>query len=215
MEENARCLRILLNDKMYIRYTIDVLGRMDNHMKKLMKVTSAALVATAFVTTSLLPSAVFAANSENVHPLAVTENSIPLQSNMEKAIHAALTGPEMKKLNVMGHEFNVKPASITKKDNITNVFGQLSHHLSYRPDDQLFYRIVIENGEVKNVDIKIDRGGWTSLSAPFLATLAKQNDIPVTLDTLQSLGQKLGSYMDGKWEPAAEAIISSIALYVK
>ncbi|MEC1180857.1 methyltransferase [Metasolibacillus meyeri] len=182
-------------------------------MKKIMKITSTALLATTFATASIYPSAVFAASNEATDSLV--ETSISSQNNMEKAVQAALAGPEIKKLEVLGHEFNVKPASIVKKDDRTIVNGQISHHLSWRPDDQVFYHIEIEHGEVKKVEIKIDRGGWTSISAPLLATLAQKNDIPVTLEMLQELGQKLGSYIDGKWEYAAEAIVSSIALYVE
>jgi len=32
---------------------------------------------------------------------------------------------------------------------------------------------------------------------------------------IQELGQKLGSFIDGKWEYAAEAIVSAIALHVE
>lgn len=189
------------------------MGRMGIIMRKFMKVTSTALLATTFVVTTTYPSAVFAASNDIVDPVVETETS--LQSNMDIAVQAALVGPEIKKLNVLGHEFNVKPASISKKNNLTVVNGQISHHLSWRPDDQLYYRIDIENGEVKQVEIKIDRGGWTSLSAPFLAALAQKNDIPITLEMIQELGQKLGSFIDGKWEYAAEAIVSTIALHIE
>ncbi len=186
-------------------------------MRKIMKVTSTALLATTFAVTSAYPSAAFAASNEMVNPVVETETetSIPLQNSMDKAVQAALGGPEIKKLNVLGHEFNVKPAGITKKNELTVVDGQISHHLSWRPDDQLYYHIEKENGEVKKVEIKIDRGGWTSLSAPFIATLAEKNDIPITLEMIQELGQKLGSYIDGKWEYAAETIVSTIALHVE
>ena len=180
-------------------------------MRKITKITSIAFLSTTFVVTSVNPSAVLAASNDIVE----TESSIPLESSMDQAVQAALVGPEIKKLNVLGHEFNVKPVSISKKDHLTVVNGQISHHLSWRPDDQLYYRIDIENGEVKQVEIKIDRGGWTSLSAPFLATLAQKNDIPVTLEMIQELGQKLGSFIDGKWEYAAEAIVSTIALHIE
>ena len=184
-------------------------------MGKIIKVTSTALLATTFALTSAYPSAVFAASNDMVDPVVETETSIPLQNSMDKAVQAALVGPEIKKLNVLGHEFNVKPAGITKKNELTVVDGQISHHLSWRPDDQLYYHIEKENGEVKKVEIKIDRGGWTSLSAPFIATLAEKNDIPITLEMIQELGQKLGSYIDGKWEYAAETIVSTIALHVE
>ncbi|GLC90255.1 methyltransferase [Lysinibacillus piscis] len=184
-------------------------------MNKIMKVSAMTLLATTIVMTSTYPSAILAANDDITSPAVVTEASTPLQNSMDMAIQAALVGPEMKKLNILGHEFNVKPVVISRKDNLISVNGEISHHLSWRPDDQLYYRIEKENGEIKKVEIKIERGGWTSLSAPFLAALAQKNDIPLTLETIQEIGQKLGSFIDGRWEYAAESIVSTIALHVE
>ncbi|MGR5979273.1 hypothetical protein ACT7DJ_17515 [Bacillus cereus] len=58
--------------------------------------------------------------------------------------------------------------------------GQISHHLSYRLDDQVYYRFVKENGEIKNLEIKIDRGGWTKITAPIGAIIAQYFGVPIT-----------------------------------
>ncbi|MGG1327858.1 methyltransferase, partial [Bacillus tropicus] len=136
-------------------------------------------------------------------------------NNLDKAVQAALLGPEIKKLKVFDHEFNVKPAYISKKDNQTVVNGQISHHLSYRLDDQVYYRFVKENGEVKNLEIKIDRGGWTKITAPIGAIIAQYFGVPITPDLLSQIGQQLGTLTDGKWEYASEAIVAAIGLYVE
>ncbi|PEL99759.1 methyltransferase [Bacillus cereus] len=136
-------------------------------------------------------------------------------NNLDKAVQAALLGPEIKKLKVFDHEFNIKPAYISKKENQTVVNGQISHHLSYRPDDQVYYRFVKENGEIKNLEIKIDRGGWTKIAAPIGAIIAQYFGVPITPDVLSKIGQQLGTLTDGKWEYASEAIVAAIGLYVE
>ncbi|PHD70388.1 methyltransferase [Bacillus toyonensis] len=136
-------------------------------------------------------------------------------NNLDKAVQAALLGPEIKKLKVFDHEFNVKPAYISKKDNQTVVNGQISHHLSYRIDDQVYYRFVKENGEIKNLEIKIDRGGWTKITAPIGAIIAQYFGVPITPNLLSQIGQQLGALTDGKWEYASEAIVAAIGLYVE
>ncbi|PEF32694.1 methyltransferase [Bacillus wiedmannii] len=141
-------------------------------------------------------------------------NATPM-NNLDKAVQAALLGPEIKKLKVFDHEFNVKPAYISKKGNQTVVNGQISHHLSYRLDDQVYYQFVKENGEIKNLEIKIDRGGWTKITAPIGAIIAQYFGVPITPDLLSQIGQQLGSLTDGKWEYASEAIVATIALYVE
>ncbi|PEO00750.1 methyltransferase [Bacillus cereus] len=136
-------------------------------------------------------------------------------NNLDKAVQAALLGPELKKLKIFDHEFNVKPAYISKMGNKTLVNGQISHHLSFRLDDQVYYRFIKENGEVKNPEIKIDRGGWTKITALIGAIITQYFGIPITPDVLSQIGQQLGALTDGKWEYASEAIVAAIGLYVE
>ncbi|MGH0791337.1 hypothetical protein ACQVTU_27350, partial [Bacillus cereus] len=141
------------------------------------KVISATALAAMLVTGS--STFVFAAEKETTtqqvveashvfspHFIEQTKNldAIPM-NNLDKAVQAALLGPEIKKLKVFDHEFNVKPAYISKLGNQTIVNGQISHHLSFRLDDQVYYRFVKEDGVIKNLEIKIDRGGWTKITA--------------------------------------------------
>jgi len=64
----------------------------------------------------------------------------------EKAMKAAMNGPEAKKVKISelgsskNHEFNVKPVSLTVTCNgELIVFGQISHHLRFRTDDQHWF----------------------------------------------------------------------------
>lgn len=191
------------------------------------KVISATALAAMLVTGS--STFVFAAEKETTtqqvveashvfspHFIEETKNldAIPM-NNLDKAVQAALLGPEIKKLKVFDHEFNVKPAYISKLGNQTVVNGQISHHLSFRLDDQVYYRFVKEDGVIKNLEIKIDRGGWTKITAPIGAIIAQYFGVPITPDLLSQIGQQLGALTDGKWEYASEAIVAAIGLYVE
>ena len=196
-------------------------------MKRYKVISATALAAMLLVTGS--STSVFAAEKETTMQQVVqashvfspqfieqTKNldAIPM-NNLDKAVQAALLGPEIKKLKVFDHEFNVKPAYISKLGNQTVVNGQISHHLSFRLDDQVYYRFVKEDGVIKNLEIKIDRGGWTKITAPIGAIIAQYFGVPITPDLLSQIGQQLGALTDGKWEYASEAIVAAIGLYVE
>ncbi|MGX5634587.1 methyltransferase [Bacillus thuringiensis] len=196
-------------------------------MKRYKVIGATALAAMLLVTGS--STSVFAAEKETTTQQVVqashvfspqfieqTKNldAIPM-NNLDKAVQAALLGPEIKKLKVFDHEFNVKPAYISKQGNQTVVNGQISHHLSFRLDDQVYYRFVKEDGVIKNLEIKIDRGGWTKITAPIGAIIAQYFGFPITPDLLSQIGQQLGALTDGKWEYASEAIVAAIGLYVE
>ena len=77
--------------------------------------------------------------------------------NMQTAMDAVFgkTG-EKKKLKIGGHEFNVKPAKIsTKPDGTVVITGQISHHLTLRDDDQVYYTIEKKNGQVVKLDVRV------------------------------------------------------------
>jgi hypothetical protein len=66
--------------------------------------------------------------------------------SMELAVNAALYGPEKKGVSIFEHGFNVKPAVFSRNGSSLTVTGQISHRLSGRPDDQLYYRHCQVNG---------------------------------------------------------------------
>ena len=77
--------------------------------------------------------------------------------NMQTAMDAVFgkTG-EKKKLKIGGHEFNVKPAKIsTKPDGTVVITGQISHHLTLRDDDQVYYTIEKKSGQVTKLDVRV------------------------------------------------------------
>ncbi|MEJ9127221.1 methyltransferase, partial [Bacillus cereus] len=117
--------------------------------KQIMIVTAA--MAAALATGALPTTSAFA--SETKAPIQQQESQMGIQpfsqSNLETAVKAALYGPEVKKIKVFEHEFNVKPIEVVDLGGGKKyVKGQISHHLSFRPDDQLYYDFTVKDGEV-------------------------------------------------------------------
>jgi len=140
---------------------------------------------------------------------AFASPSFAAETAQGKAASAALFGPEVKKLKVAGHEFNVKKAKITRNASGMVITGQLSHCLTLRPDDQLYYTIRKSGGKVTAMEIKINRGGL----AVYVSKLANHFvGHPVAVDKIDSLVRALGRKVDGKWESSADLIVATIAL---
>ncbi|AFU17547.1 methyltransferase [Bacillus toyonensis] len=182
-------------------------------MKK--KIITATALAATLATGALPTTSVFAA--ETVAPIQQQESQVSIQpfaqSNLETAVQAALNGPEVKKIKVFEHEFNVKEIEVVDRGAAgKDVYGQISHHLSFRPDDQLYYKFTKKDGEVTGFEFHIDRGGWTPIVAPLLSLLAAYNGIPVNPNDLTSLGQQLGKVIDGSWEHAGQSIATAVSL---
>ncbi|GJD21080.1 hypothetical protein RIVM261_060360 [Rivularia sp. IAM M-261] len=134
------------------------------------------------------------------------------------AMKAALCGPERKKLKIFDHEFNVKPAEITREGNKIIIIGQISHHLSLRPDDQVYYRITKEGNTVKDIQVDIKRGGWAPLAAPIVSALSAYvtgGSFTVPPNKVEEVGRSLGRVIDGSWEQVAHFLIVNIALRAK
>lgn len=120
-------------------------------------------------------------------------------TKLEKAVDDALRGKERKDVKVDGHDFHIKPVQIKRSNGRIEATGQLSHDIRFRPDDQVKYRVVKENGSVTEAEVTgIDRGGLSSLVKKF------DEDIAATL-------AKGGDLLDGDWEGAARQIVAVVA----
>jgi len=157
-----------------------------------------------------------------VLPFVVTPAfSAPRRLNpaaFEASMEAGLYGPEKKKIGIYGHEFNVKPmrCSVVDKGTIS-CQGQISHHLSYRPDDQVYYTIEKEGNTIKSIRKSIDRGGLTPLVAPIASMFEFRSPdgtikAKLTPEQAKEILQKLGTLYDGRWEYASDFIIANLAL---
>lgn len=146
-------------------------------------------------------------------PLAALAAPTRTAGPVEQALQAALHGPEKKKLKIFGHHFNVKKVERFRQGSQTLIYGQLSHHLRWRPDDQLYYRIVKEKGRIVSIEHKISRGGWASLVTQFGPTLGALLMQPIQSDQIATVSRRLETIIDGRWETAALFLIGQIALY--
>lgn len=59
---------------------------------------------------------------------------------ISRCISYMLVGPQTNGIAVKGEGFNCKPAKATMAGGILIVKGQLSHQLTWRPDDQVNYK---------------------------------------------------------------------------
>lgn len=185
-------------------------------MKKKHRMIVTAAIAATLATGALSTTSAFAA--ETKAPIQQQESQMSVQpfsqSNLETAVKAALYGPEVKKIKVFEHEFNVKPIEVVDLGGGKKyVKGQISHHLSFRPDDQVYYEFTVKDGEVLGTpQYHIDRGGFTPIAAPLLSIIAAYNGIPINPNDLNTIGQQIGKVIDGSWEHAAQSIATVVSL---
>lgn len=145
-----------------------------------------------------------------------------------QVIKAALYGPEAKKVDIRepnssrSHEFNVKPVSLRLHRNEITVFGQISHHLSHRKDDQHWFsfkkignRIQPDN-PTKMVVEKEEGGVAQTIQLARSAGISLGNffgvDASKFFDTLERYGSKFPMLdFDEGFERAEAAFLQSLA----
>lgn len=130
--------------------------------------------------------------------------------SLESATLAALVGPERKNVKVMGHDFAVEPAVVTRSRRRTTADGRISHHPRLGPGDRIHYHVEKTGAVVREIHMHIDHGGLTTLVAP-LAPVTALLGVPITPDMVEAVGQALGRLAESDWEPAAQAIVLGIA----
>jgi hypothetical protein len=134
----------------------------------------------------------------------------------QDAMDAALKGPEKKKIEIFDHGFNVKPVEILREGDRITVIGHISHRLTARPDDQIYYRIVKKGDAVLEIHRKINRGGYAGIVAPIVAAAGSYlTGAPIPPDKVEDVGRAMGRAVDGSWEAACDFLIGNIALRVK
>lgn len=131
----------------------------------------------------VLAMVIFTLNTSNASADTLTE-----------AVDKALKGEEVKFVNVDGHEFHIKPITVVKGEKGVGASGQISHHLSMRPDDQITYKITVKEGATETTT-NIERGG-----------LGRLVGVP------GNIANKAGKLIDGTWESALVKIINVISL---
>jgi len=164
-----------------------------------------------------------------ISALATPQIAHALPEAYEQSIQAALHGPEKKNVWLFGHRFHVKPASITQSGGALRITGQLSHVLSYRPDDQVYYNMRLEGneltldiGQVVNEGIDIERGGvlfpvwWIGEAVEDLITevfdLGPASEGALPYGQIPENVEELAQQGAGEWEEAASIVIAMVAL---
>jgi hypothetical protein len=134
-------------------------------------------------------------------------------AGLDEAIAAALNGPERKDIEISGHGFNVKPCS---RDNQANgdlhVKGQISHKLTHRPDDQIYYHIVKKDGLVMSIDADVKNGGWPKVAGPIGSAIAGYFGKPIPPNVITDAMQKVADVNPDGWAQACDTIITAIAV---
>ena len=134
---------------------------------------------------------------------------------LARCMSAVTQGPELKGIKFHGITFNCKHWEISKRGLTTKVKGQLSHHLIWRPDDQVNYEFTINQlGRIVGKTITIERGGIPSLIPDSL-----QSSIEDIIDEFTD-GQSSEIYdaltdlisTNRGWEAKASAIVAQIGI---
>lgn len=145
---------------------------------------------------------------------------------LEAAVSAAIdAGSEVRFVKVSGHEFHIKAPIIRRfrEDGMlkAKVSGRISHHLSFRPDDDYYYVMTIDqDGSLLEFSENINRGGLTSLFKETMLIRGESIYKPVRLikqspeSVLDYIGQSIGSKIDGNWEGAARTIAIAVASHI-
>jgi hypothetical protein len=141
------------------------------------------------------------------------------QAQFTRAMKAALEGPEVKKVKPERHEFNVKPIKVEKLADGLKIIGEdghhISHHLSFRPDDQVRYTAMVNNdGVLQSLDVKV-KSSWEqikelgSLAAAIVGFFASAKADDAALSPIP--GTEL--LLDGKWRGEADFLIANIVAH--
>jgi hypothetical protein len=162
------------------------------------------------------------------------------KENLEKAIKAALEGPEERGLRIADYRFNIKPAEISRNGNTVSVVGGDDRYISRRrrgrPNDRIYYEFEKSGDDLSEFDIEINRGGFASVVdryrlEDFHGRIRTANRIIKTIrDRRRELGDtdemaeemaQLAGYeeslqlLDGSWEGESAFLVANIALHAK
>jgi hypothetical protein len=141
---------------------------------------------------------------------------VAMAGPLETCVNAAIRGPEKRFQKVHEHEFHCKPVqSVALQGGAKKVSGQLSHHLTARPDDQVYYEFVMRNGTIvaNTMKTKIKRGGTLTFIAYAGSIVGTYFGVPIPPEAAEGVLRKLsGQVIARGWEEAAEIIVSTVAL---
>jgi len=132
-----------------------------------------------------------------------------MATSIEKALKAAMEGPEVKDLNVFGHDWNVKKAKVEKNGDIITVVGQISHNVRFSSDDQIHYEFAFEKDKIVKNNINIDEKGWASIAGKVVGVISGG---VISSSDVESLANKIENMAHGDWQTAGQQLALRIAL---
>jgi hypothetical protein len=158
------------------------------------------------------------------NPPAISEeqkrvNELILESGGDPVIAIALAcirGHDYQFEDVYGHGFHSKPVIKTPLGrNVIWIKGDLSHILNNRPDDQYHFRIVMDEGKVRSIEVNIAQGGWGPIVGPVAWLIGRQYGVNLPADTISKVTGELEQAVQGSdWKTVADAIVAQIAMRV-
>ena len=132
-----------------------------------------------------------------------------MATSIEKALKAAMEGPEVKDLNVFGHDWNVKKAAVEKSGDTITVVGQISHNVRFSSDDQIHYEFVFEKEKIVKSNINIDQKGWASIAGKVIGVISGG---VIASSDVESLANKIENMAHGDWQTAGQQLALRIGL---
>jgi hypothetical protein len=135
-------------------------------------------------------------------------------ADLSTCIDAAIRGPGREFQKVYGHDFHCKPVqSVSLGADARKIVGWLSHQITLRPDDEVYYEFVIRNGRLSELKTTVHPGGLSGLIGVAATVIAAYYNVPISPETAEKVSRKLAGQVTGRgWDDAAEAIVSTIAL---
>lgn len=136
---------------------------------------------------------------------------------IRRCVGYMLFGPQTNGIEVKGQGFNCKP--VTAKMNGSNliVTGQLSHQLTWRPDDQVNYTFEFAaDGALAKSDVKVEDGGVVKvvgfLFGPGTAQIVLK-DLPEVLslgDVVSLVSDHAASKVNNNWIGYAQLMLAGL-----
>ncbi len=136
------------------------------------------------------------------------------RQRLDDCVDRMLMGPTKKKVKVRGHEFNCKRYSRwTKSGDFYKVEGQLSHHLTARPDDQVNYSFLVSStGEIGGLTMNTKSGGFRKI----VNQLGGLGNTKMKIGTwyADKFLAAAGRAVDGGWKGSSSLIIGTMAIRI-
>ena len=146
--------------------------------------------------------------------------------NYSKATRYMMCGPNTRvNLRAGGvHTFNLKNVQYIYSDDGSTqwIMGQISHHLSFRPDDQIFFTHTYKAADgfwkFEKTESRINRGGWSVFLGPLGAAVQaylisegeKLKDVKP--DDINKNTMNAAALVGGNWEGAVNVLMANVAL---